>query len=169
MNESTAQSPPDDFLRDVDLRAGHRFFVGLCVALLTLIAGYIVAHEMFARGDGSYLWRTGSARYFEVLFWAVAGILVRLILTVAGYLRRGKFYRSGLYLHWALLISSPILTVVFVVLFSTITIRAQGISLELSDPRIQVAASFLLAATPWKLWERLQSVGESMVGNGPKA
>ncbi len=153
---------PDDLPRDVDQRAGHRFVVGLIVALVALFAGYIVAHEIHSEGD-SYLWQKGSQRYFEILFWAVAGILVRLILTVAGYLRRGRFYRSGLYLHWALLICSPILTVVFVLLFSTVQIQAQGITLQLSDPRIQVAASFLLAATPWGLWEKLQGVGESFV------
>ncbi|MHC5011151.1 MAG: hypothetical protein ACYTG6_09400, partial [Planctomycetota bacterium] len=138
-------------------------------ALKVLVASNadIAALESTAGVEGdAFFWRTGFKRYLEVLFWAFAGILVRLIFTVGGYLRWHCFYRHGVYLHWTLLVAAPLLTLVFVLLISLIKISGDAISVDFSDPRILAGVSFLLAATPWKLWERLQSAATTIVGAG---
>ena len=88
-----------------------------------------------------------------------------MILSVSGYVRRHRFYRTGVYQHLALLVASPLLAVVFVLLIQLVKIDAEAVRLDLSDPRILAAIAFLLASTPWKLWERLQTFGADVLSN----
>ena len=112
------------------------------------------------------LWRTGPKWFLEILFWALGGILVRLIFNVGDYVRWHRFYRSGLALHIKLLCISPILTLVYVLLISLVKIDTTAAVIDLSDPHILAGISFLLAATPWKTWERLLGLANQVRGGG---
>lgn len=118
------------------------------------------------------LWSKPPKLYLEILFWATAGILVQLIITIAGYLRWNTFIKNGIYLHAALLITVPLLTLVFVQIISMgrLTADDSTVVLDLSDPRIVAGAAFLIALVPWGLWDRIRGAGRKVLGdNGGSA
>lgn len=116
-----------------------------------------------------FMWSSGAKRLLEILFWATAGILVRLIITIGRYLRLYRFYGNGIPQHRALLFCAPFLTLVYVLLISMVRIDSDAVALDLSNPQILAGISFLLAATPWGLWERLQGVAERVLGENDQA
>lgn len=115
----------------------------------------------------STLWSKPPKLYLEILFWATAGILVQLIITIAGYLRWNTFIKNGIYLHAALLITVPLLTLVFVQIISMgrLTADDSTVVLNLSDPRIVAGAAFLIALVPWGLWDRIRGAGRKVLGD----
>jgi hypothetical protein len=120
----------------------------------------------------SYFWNQAPARYLEVIFWALAGVLVNLILTCGSYLRWKHFYREGIYLHVAQIVTVPFLALIFVFLASLVKINltlvgtAQA-TLDLSDPRVLVALSFIIGSRPWALWEFVQERAATVTGRTP--
>lgn len=108
----------------------------------------------------------GYATQVEIAFWALVGILVRLIMDIQRYLRRDRFYIRGIYQHVALLVCVPIFSVVFISLATMASLRAAdgSLVLDFADPRIVAAASFLLALSPWALWERLLGISRGISG-----
>ena len=152
-------------------------------ALTELLLGEITAFEStlpdlaaseLEASDGtvrSTLWSNPPGLYLEILFWATAGILVQLIITVAGYLRWNTFIKNGIYLHVALLITVPLLTLVFVQIISMgrLTADDSTVVVDLSDPRIVAGAAFLIALVPWGLWDRVRSAGRKMLGDSSAA
>ena len=93
------------------------------------------------------LWAREPWSFIEILFWALAGVIVNLIVKSGSYLRWHRFYREGLFLHWAQFFTAPIVVVVLVFLLSTVTFTvaiggAGDVTLDLSDPCILAAVSF---------------------------
>ena len=117
-------------------------------------------------GSSDFIWSTSPKIYLEILFWALFGTLVRLIFVVHQYLRWNRFFKQGMYQHIALLITVPILTLVFVAVISMAKLTAEDASvvLDFSDPRIVAGGSFLIALVPWQLWERLLGTARKVVG-----
>lgn len=120
---------------------------------------------------GNFFWLQEPWRFLEVLFWGLAGILARLIMSVGSYLRWGRFYREGLPMHMAQLVTIPLLVLVVVLLLSMVTIQltlAGGteVSLDLRDPRLLAAASFLIAIGPWEVWGFIRDASSRILGQG---
>jgi hypothetical protein len=114
-------------------------------------------------------WDQDPWRYLEVLFWALAGILVNKVIIVGWYLRNQRFYREGLVMHIAHLVSTPLLVLVAVLLLSlaTLDITLSGgnqLTLDLSEPNIMIAVSFLLGTIPWPLWNFIEDTAERFAG-----
>jgi hypothetical protein len=147
---------------DKALAAGTKPEISTALAGLRTQIGLIFPSTLF--------WNTGTLRYIEVLFWSLAGALVNLILTTASYLRWKRFYKEGIVLHISQLITIPILSMVFILLVSlvqlNITVSGSQLQLDLSDPRILVAVSFVIGSRPWSLWGFIQSRATSLLGNG---
>jgi hypothetical protein len=117
-----------------------------------------------------YFWNTVPLRYVEVVFWALIGVLVNLILVSAGYLRWRRFYVEGIILHLSQLVTVPVLALVFVLLISlvnlTLSISDTTVQLDLEDPRILVAVAFIIGSRPWALWEFIQERAGVLTGRG---
>ncbi len=114
-------------------------------------------------------WDQDPWRFLEVLFWAVAGILVNKIIVVGWYLRSQRFYREGLVMHVAHLVSTPVLVLVAVLLLSLATLNVtlaggNELSVDLSEPTVMVAVSFLLGTIPWPLWNFIEDTAERFAG-----
>lgn len=111
-------------------------------------------------------WRIGSSLVWTVLFWGVAGSVVRLIMVIQKYLFFGSFYQRGFYQHIGLFFTVPLLAASFVKLASMVTIQANtsDFQLNFADPQIMAVAAFLLALSPWQLWERLLSISDGVSG-----
>ncbi|MGD8597634.1 MAG: hypothetical protein PVJ26_11470, partial [Anaerolineae bacterium] len=114
-------------------------------------------------------WDQDPWRYLEVLFWALAGILVNKVIIVGWYLRNQRFYREGLMMHIAHLVSTPLLVLVAVLLLSlaTLNITLSGgnqLAIDLSEPNIMIAVSFLLGTIPWPLWNFIEDTAERFAG-----
>ncbi|HSN74034.1 MAG TPA: carboxypeptidase regulatory-like domain-containing protein [Anaerolineae bacterium] len=121
--------------------------------------------------SAGFWWTRQPWLFLEVLLWGLAGVLVNLIFTTGNYLRWHRFYVEGIFLHTAQLLAVPLLALVFVFLLSqvTLTIEIAGMSdvrLDLSDPRILAAVSFLISAQPWALWDFARQTGGRLTGGG---
>ena len=114
-------------------------------------------------------WDQDPWRFLEVLFWALAGILVNKIIVVGWYLRSQRFYREGFVMHIAHLVSTPLLVLVAVLLLSLVTLNitlagGNELTVDLSEPSIMVAVSFLLGTIPWPLWNFIEDTAERFAG-----
>lgn len=114
-------------------------------------------------------WDQDSWRFLEVLFWAMAGILVNKIIVVGWYLRSQRFYREGFVMHVAHLVSTPLLVLVAVLLLSLVTLDitlagGNELTVDLSEPSIMIAVSFLLGTIPWPLWNFIEDTAERFAG-----
>jgi len=154
----------DDALKELRLEE----VAGLESTLPGLAAAELAAS---GRAESSLLWSRPPKLYLEILFWAAAGILVQLIITIAGYLRWNTFIKNGIYLHVALLITVPMLTLVFVQIISMgrLTTSDSTVVLDLSDPRIVAGAAFLIALVPWGLWDRIRGASRKILGDAGDA
>lgn len=114
-------------------------------------------------------WDRDPWRFLEVLFWALAGILVNKIITVGWYVRSQRFYREGMSMHLAHLVSTPLLVLVAVLLLSLVTFDVtlaggNNLTIDLSEPTIMVAVSFVLGTIPWPLWRFIEDMGKRLSG-----
>ena len=157
-----------------DSEAGKAFFNILLGILGVLIALYVVVHIFFIPKEAStkdtFIWTQGSWWYLELILWSLAGILVNKIINVGWYLRSGRFYKEGMVMHVAHLVTTPLLVLVTVIILSlvelTIKIIENEVILDLSDPKIMIAVTFLLGTSPWPLWNFVQGTADKITG-GP--
>jgi hypothetical protein len=114
-------------------------------------------------------WSQDPWRFLEILSWGLAGILVHKILRIGWYLRSQKFYREGFVMHVAHLVCTPLLVLVAVLLLSLVTLNitlagGNELTVDLSEPSIMVAVSFLLGTVPWPLWNFIEDTAERFAG-----
>jgi len=150
-------------------RLGQGFWIALLVTLGLLIALYVGLHLAFPAKATVGLWDQDPQRFFEVLMWGLAGVLVYKIITVGWYLRNQRFYREGVVMHIGHIVTTPLLVLVAVLLLSLATLSiklASGnqLTLDLSDPRIMAAVSFLLGTSPWPLWNFIEDTAKRVTG-----
>ena len=154
-----------------DESMGKIFFYVLLGGLGVLIIAYIVLHLILPRpaatqqGLASFLWGEEPFRFLEVLFWGMAGVLVDKLMSIGFYLRRGTFYREGMLMHISHIVSVPLLAVVVVFILSLVTMNvtlagSNEVTLDLGDPRVLVALSFILGSRPWAMRDFLQRTAE---------
>lgn len=114
-------------------------------------------------------WIRDPWRFLEILSWGLAGILVTKIFRIGWYLRSQKFYREGFVMHISHLVTTPLLVLVAVLLLSLVTLNitlagGNELTVDLSEPSIMVAVSFLLGTIPWPLWNFIQATAERFAG-----
>jgi multidrug efflux pump subunit AcrA (membrane-fusion protein) len=106
-------------------------------------------------GTPAYYWTGEPGRYIEVLFWALAGVVVSQLVDTSTYLRRGTYLRDGL---WFLSCYYPLATL-------EITLDSGGkIRLDLGDPRILAAVAFIFGLSFWRSWDSLQGFSQRFLG-----
>lgn len=115
------------------------------------------------------IWEQEPWRFLEILMWGLAGILVNKILLTGWYLRSQRFYREGIVMHIAHLVATPLLVLVTVLLLSLVTFQitlanSNELTLDLSDPAILIAFSFLIGTVPWPLWNFIEDTGKRFAG-----
>jgi hypothetical protein len=152
-----------------DERVGRRFFLFLSTGLLVLAVLYTLLHLAFPSTQPGFFWRAEPWRFLEVLLWGLAGILTSLIITTGGYFRRNRFYREGLYQHLAQIVTIPLLALVAVLILSLATLRitlagGNEVQLDLSDPTILAAVSFLIGSRPWEIWGFVRETAGRITG-----
>ena len=154
-----------------DEKVGRIFFYSLLGGLVGLILVYILLHiflpQAKTEAPKTFLWGEEPLRFLEVFFWGLAGVLVDKLMSVGYYLRRGTFYRSGILMHVSHIVSVPLLTLVVVFLLSLVTLSltltgSNEVQLDLSDPRILVAVSFILGSRPWGMRDFIQRTSEKI-------
>jgi len=151
----------------VDEQVGKRFFYTLLWVLGGLVFIYVVLHWWFppttaATATPGYFWSHEPAKFLEVFLWGLAGALVSKIIEVGGYLRWRRFYQEGMVLHVAHIVTVPLLALVTAMLLAQIefTFALEGgsnLTLNLSQPNMLVALSFVIGTVPWKIWGFIQS------------
>jgi hypothetical protein len=104
------------------------------------------------------------ARLLEVLFWAMAATLIRLIFNTGKYLYDRNFYKSAIPHHIALIFTVPILAVLIAFVISLINLSG-GISeaqfnLDLNSVYISILVGALIGLAPWKAWDFLQGLAD---------
>ena len=153
-----------------DSKIGNTFFYVLLGILGVLVILYIVFHIFLtpkgASSKDTFIWHKGSWWYLELVLWSTAGILVNKIINVGWYLRSNRFYKEGLVMHIAHLVTTPLLVLVTVIILSlaqvTLTIMENEVTLNLSNPDILIAVTFLLGTSPWPLWNFVQGTADKI-------
>ena len=124
--------------------------------------------SVFENPRSMYFWSQPHSNYLEVLLWSLAGILVSLLITTGYYLRRRMFYAEGIWMHVSHLLSVPVLALVVVFLISqiklTVQIENSELALDISDPRILAALSFIIAVLPWRILDFIRGAAGSFFG-----
>ena len=156
-----------------DKQAGYLFFIASLIALGALVVLYFVLHLALSRVLSSsstvFFWDQDPGSFLEVLLWGLAGILVNKIFITGWYLRSQRFYREGILMHVAHIVVTPLLALVAVLLLSLVALSvtlagSNELTLDLSDPRILVAVSFVLGTIPWPLWSFIENTGKRIAG-----
>jgi hypothetical protein len=142
-----------------DKSMGKWFFISLIITFVILITLYIVLHLVFPQTG--FLWLQDPWRFLEILFWGLAGVLVNKIITTGWYLRSQRFYREGLVMHIAHLFTTPLLVLVAVLILSLVTLsftlaNNNTVTIDLSEPSIMIAFSFVIGTAPWPLWNFIE-------------
>jgi hypothetical protein len=164
---------------DIDNAAGQKFFFWLLGIFGGLIVVYIVLHLIFPlRVAGSPLsfakWDKDPWRFLEIIMWGLGGVLVNKIINCGWFLRSQKFYREGIIMHIAHLVSTPLLVLVAVLLLSLATFKltlssGSEVTVDLSQFPILIAVSFLLGSSPWPLWNLIERSAKSITGQTDKS
>ena len=119
------------------------------------------------------IWNDDQRRYLEVLFWALAGVLVSVIFQCGWYLRKQTFYEEGIWMHLTQIAAVPILAVVGTLLLSfvtiTLTLNQTEVHIQLADPRMLAAVAFLLGLGPWGLWDMLRNASRRVTDTDTRA
>lgn len=119
--------------------------------------------SVFENKQSIYLWSEPPMSYLEVLFWSLAGILISVFISSGFYLRNKRFYAEGIWMHVSHLLTMPILSLVVVFLISmikfSIQIEDSEIVLNINDPRLLVAISFIIAVRPWDIIAFVRETG----------
>ena len=155
-------APPEN----VDSKQQQKEFEDKLEAFEKKLPGLAQAEFSASPGQSNaFIWSSSPKIYIEILFWALIGTLVRQIFIIHQYLRWNRFIKQGIYQHIALMVTVPILTLVFVSVISMAKLTASDSSvvLDFSDPRIIAGGSFLIALVPWNLWERLLGTARKVV------
>jgi len=136
-----------------------------------VLAGLATLEQLVlpASHESAGIWDQGAWRFLEVILWGLAGVLVHKIITIAWWLRSSRFYREGIVMHVAHILTTPLLVLVAVLLLSlaTLSITLAGgnqLTIDLSDPRILAAVSFLLGSSPWPLWDFIEGTAKRITG-----
>jgi hypothetical protein len=129
--------------------------------------------DVLARLDGAlrepsdpFFWQHYPGNLVEVLFWALGATLIRHLFRTGSYLRRRRFYSNAIAQHVALIVSIPILAVLFAFLLSLIQIDLgmgdQAIRLDLSNVAISILVGAIIGLSPWAAWDFLNSLGDRL-------
>jgi hypothetical protein len=120
----------------------------------------------------TFLWTEVPWKYLEAVLWGVAGVLVSLILSVSYYVWRCTFYKEGIALHLAQLVTLPLFALVVVVLLATVsislTVSGNQIQLNLQDPQTVAMVAFLVALQPWDTVRMLRAASRSITGDAQR-
>ena len=127
--------------------------------------------EIALANPASFFWSKGRRVWLEILCWAFFGIMTRLIVSCGWYVYKDRFYKRAVWQHASLLLVVPGLTLVLVLVLSLFSLNfpiegGDSVAIELSNPLILAAVSFLVACVPWKLWNRIRETGEQMAATG---
>ncbi len=106
-------------------------------------------------------WRQDPWRYLEIIFWALAGVLVQKIISSGAYLWRGTFQNKGIWMQLSHLFTVPLLVLVTMMVLSMISFQfspsdGKSIIIDIGEPNITRAFSFILAVAPWGVWDFVQ-------------
>jgi hypothetical protein len=117
---------------------------------------------------GFATWNSDPWRMLEILFWGLAGVLINKIIVSGWYLRSHRFYREGIVMHVAHLVSTPLLVLVAVLLLSLVsvkvTVAGSDLTLDLSNPNTMIVAAFLLGTVSWPLWDFIEGTAKRITG-----
>lgn len=132
--------------------------------------GRLAQAELAASPEGTsgFLWSKGGWLLLEIYLWALFATLLRLIFIVHIYLRENRFFRQGLYQHYAMIATIPFFAVAFVYVVSMVKLTGENaaVVIDMSDPRLVAGTAFLIALVPWVLWDRLREQGRKTLGQG---
>ncbi len=161
-----------------DRTAGQGFFYWLLGCLGVLIVVYVISHLFLPPVVAGIPltfqpWDKDPLRFLEIMLWGLAGVLVNKIIDSGWFLRSQRFYREGIVMHIAHLVTTPLLVLVAVILLSLATFRitltgGSEVMIDLSQPAVMVAIAFLLGASPWPLWNLIERTSRKITGKTEK-
>lgn len=122
----------------------------------------------------SYLWTSWPWLLLELWFWGMLGTLIQMIMRVGWYLRKRNYHVYGTFMHISHIVVVPILSVIATLLISLVEIKIAGSEIvNFSRTQTLVVVCFLLAISPWNLWDfilqRSKKLTETTPNRDPQA
>lgn len=122
----------------------------------------------------SYLWTSWPWLLLELWFWGMLGTLIQIIMRVGWYLRKRNYHVYGTFMHISHIVVVPILSVIATLLISLVEIKIAGSEIvNFSRTQTLVVVCFLLAISPWNLWDfilqRSKKLTETTPNRDPQA
>lgn len=110
------------------------------------------------------IWNTPPYLYFEILFWALIGTLIRLLIFNSWYIYIGNFRQYVIPRQVGFLVAVPILALLISMLLSlinfSIAIGDSKIVLDLSEGYIIVLVGALIGFAPWQAWDFMKGFAD---------
>lgn len=119
---------------------------------------------------GFISWTKSPWFMFEIFLWALMGILAAKIIEAGYYLRRCRFYKEGIFMHVSQLIAIPFMVLVTMMVLSLVSFQINipgndgSTAINLSNPIILAAISFILAFRPWGVRRFIFSANDRLTG-----
>jgi hypothetical protein len=111
-----------------------------------------------------FLWEDMPGRLLEVMFWALAATLLRLIFNAGNYLYKGSFLKSAIPQHLALLVIIPVVAVLIAFVLTLVSVDLKvgdtALKLDMSNILIAIVVAALIGLAPWRSWNFLHKLAD---------
>ncbi|MEE8522847.1 MAG: hypothetical protein V3T72_02865 [Thermoanaerobaculia bacterium] len=111
-----------------------------------------------------FLWEDSPGRLLEVMFWALAATLLRLIFDTGYYLYKSSFLKSAIPHHSALVVIIPIVAVIIAFVLTLVRVDMQlgenVLTLDMGNVLIAILVAVLIGLAPWKSWNFLYRLAD---------
>ena len=110
-------NPPADSLTAIKFKEEY--------STLTVNA-FIDALPSITVTTSSFFWLEGDRKYLEVIFWSIFGVLASLLYMASEAMRKNEFKPEELPVYWAKLFYAPLITLIIVFSYKTITASGEA-------------------------------------------
>lgn len=134
--------------------------------LQTLKALMQEVEGIIAQKPESFFWEFYPMRLLEITLWALIATFLRLIVNTGYYLFRKRFIKTGIYHSLGLIVTIPILALLISIVLSfiriSIVLGEAELNLDLTNIYIAILVATFIGLSPWKGWDYLNGLADSL-------
>lgn len=120
--------------------------------------------DQVAEERSVFLWEDSPGRLLEVMFWALAATLLRLIFNTGYYLYKSSFLKSAIPQHASFLVIIPVVAVIIAFVLTLVSVDLKmgdtAVKLDMSNVLISIVVAALIGLAPWKSWNFVHKLAD---------
>jgi len=134
------------------------------------LEGVLVSLDIALRVPSDpFFWSHYPGNLLEVVFWALAATLIRLLFNAGNFLRKRCFHKNAIAHHVSLIVTAPILAVLIAFVLSLVDINLglgdRAVQIDLSNVAISILVGAIIGLAPWGAWEFMQDLADTLFRN----